>query len=52
MGERHPDEERPVDLGDELEPPAAPPTIDPEERIEEIDEEDQVGPDPAPPEEA
>jgi len=52
MSERHPDEERPVDLGDELEPPAAPPTIDPDERIEEIDEEDRVELDPESPDEA
>lgn len=33
--EPNPEDERVVDLADETEPPPSPPTIDPDERIEE-----------------
>jgi hypothetical protein len=38
--EPNPDDEREVDLSDEFEPPAPAPTLDPEERIEDTDDED------------
>jgi hypothetical protein len=38
--EPNPDDEREVDLSDESEPPAPLPTLDPEERIEDTDDED------------
>ena len=36
--EPNPDDERVVDLADEGEPPAPPPTLDPEERVEDVEE--------------
>jgi len=36
--ETNPDDERPVDLTDEGELPAPPPTLDPEERLEDIED--------------
>ena len=43
--EQNPDDERIVEIDDDADIPAPPPTIDPDERIEETEEDDGEQPD-------